>query len=94
MPKRKPKIQPIEPLHYTWGYAGIFLQVTPEDFVEIVLEKNLTVIRKKETRKDFYHYYIFEPGIVYYTRSKAELTEIRVDFLIPGLNVRFLKYKD
>ncbi len=93
MPKGKPKIQPIEPLHYGWGYRGLFIQVTPEDFVEIVLEKNLTVIRRKETKKDFYQYFTFEPGIVYYTRSKVELTEIRVDVLIPKFKVR-LHYKD
>ncbi len=93
MPKAKTKIQPIEPLCHAWGYAGLFLQVTPEDFVEIVLEKSLTVIRRKEIRKAFYYYYTLEPGIVYYTRSKVELTEIRVDILIPKFKAR-LRYKD
>ncbi len=66
--------------------------MTPEDFISIVLEKDLIVIRRKETRKGFYYYYAFGQAIFYYTRSRYELPEIHVDVLVPNFHQR-VKFK-
>ena len=83
----KPKTQPIEPLSHVIRVDRMWLHVTPEDFIDVVLGKNLTVIRRKEPRKGFFYYTALETGIVYITKSKAELREIRVEILLPKLGI-------
>ena len=48
------------------------------------------MIRRKEPDDGFYKYAAIEPGIVYYTQSKRELSEIRVDIIVDRLRFSHL----
>jgi hypothetical protein len=92
MPKGKSQSWLIEPLKSY--YASKVLVLTPEDFIHIVLEQNLTVFRKKEPTKGFCYYLARDIGVQYVTRSEMELTELPVVILLQSLGLSSSMWKN
>ena len=68
-------------------YGSVAIELVPEDFIALVQEKNLTVIAQKKRRWGLYIYCAFDGAIQYYVGSKQELTELKIDIIVPRIRV-------
>lgn len=79
----EPKHVPLEVIKF-YMLTGLIAKLYPEDLIDLVAEKGLTVISGRIGRGGKYHIYIaHDPseGITYYSVVEGELTELTVDIV-------------
>jgi hypothetical protein len=87
MVKVKRKRTPVEAIRMSRMHGSVTIELVPEDFIALVRQKNLTVIAERKRRWGLYIYCAFEGSIQYYVGSKQELTELKVDIVVPRVYV-------
>ncbi len=83
MEEDEPKHAPLRAVRF-YMLTGLIAKIYPEDLIDLVAEKGLTVVSGIIGRRDKYHIYIaHDPseGITYYSVVERELTELTVDIL-------------
>ncbi|MFX1475968.1 MAG: hypothetical protein ACFFCO_10910 [Promethearchaeota archaeon] len=87
MVKEKSKYIPIKAIKLRRYYGSVTIELTPDDFIDLISRKNLIIIGLIKPVKGWYYYSAFEEGLQYFTRSKQELTELQVDIIVPRMRV-------
>lgn len=88
--KGKTKNSPIRVKRVVMGPTVI--QVEPEDFLDLIAGKDLTIIRRTKGpfgwRREYhiYTYVAIGSSITFYTVSRKELTELQIDFITNNLS--------
>lgn len=79
----KPKVPPIEVIAFRAVSNRVLLE--PDDFVDMITEKDLMIIRGKQRlglRGWKYIYFALDEPLTYYTITKEELSGVKVDIVV------------